>query len=168
MIKNIGGINYECYPLTAAQKVHIYTLNFSPTHEIVNIGSGVYLQMQLNLAALREALNRAVERCESMRMRIWKDPETGEMWQYITPYQNEYFEYYDFSAWDEGRVEEVLNKWTSQPFDTFGGKLSPFDLKTGVTDGMAKTLEPVAEYFVKHPENREALQKVLEGLTKLR
>ena len=124
MIKNIGGINYECYPLTAAQKVHIYTLNFSPTHEIVNIGSGVYLQMQLNLAALREALNRAVERCESMRMRIWKDPETGEMWQYITPYQNEYFEYYDFSAWDEGRVEEVLNKWTSQPLDTFGGKLS--------------------------------------------
>ncbi len=50
----------------------------------------------------------------------------------------------------------------------FGGKLSPFDLKTGVTDGMAKTLEPVAQYFEKHPENREALQKVLEGLTKLR
>ena len=50
----------------------------------------------------------------------------------------------------------------------FSKQLSPFDLKTGVTDGMAKTLEPVAEYFAKHPENREALQKVLDGLTKLR
>lgn len=124
MIKNIGGINYDCYPLTDAQKVHIFTLNYSPTHEIVNIGSGAYLQMELNVAALREALNRAVERCESMRMRIWKDPDTGELWQYVVPYQNEYFEYYDFSAWDEKRVEEVLNKWTSQPFDTYGGKLS--------------------------------------------
>ena len=124
MEKVIGGIKRECYPLTSAQKVHILTLDYSPTHEIVNIGSGAYLQMELNLAALREALNRAVERCESMRMRIWKDPETGEVWQYIEPYQNEFFEYYDFSAWDESRVEEVLNKWTSQPFDTYGGKLS--------------------------------------------
>ncbi len=124
MEKVIGGIKRECYPLTSQQMVHIYTLNYSPTQEVVNIGSGAYLQMNLNLAALREALNRAVERCESMRMRIWKDPETGEAFQYIEPYQNEYFEYYDFSEWDEKRVEEVLCKWTSQPFDTYGGKLS--------------------------------------------
>jgi hypothetical protein len=124
MIKNIGGIDYECYPLTQAQLVHISTLRFSPTQEIVNIATGQYLQTKLNLAALREALNRAVERCESMRMRIWKEPETGELWQYILPYQNEYFEYYDFSEWDESRVTEVLNKWASQPFDTYGGKLS--------------------------------------------
>lgn len=124
MQKVIGGITYECYPLTPAQLVHISTLRYSPTAEIVNIGTGQYLQMSLNIAALREALNRAVERCESMRMRIWKDPETGELWQYIEPYRNEYFEYYDFSEWQEDRVTEVLNKWTSQPFDTYGGKLS--------------------------------------------
>lgn len=46
--------------------------------------------------------------------------------------------------------------------------LSPFDLKTGVTDGLAKTLEPVREYFTEHPENREALTEVLKGLGKLR
>ena len=124
MIKNIGGINYECYPLTPAQMVHIKTLDYSPTAEVVNIGCGQYLQTKLNVAALREALNRAVERCESMRLRIWKDPETGEVWQYVLPYQNEFFEYYDFSEWQEDRVTEVLNKWTSQPFDTYGGKLS--------------------------------------------
>ena len=124
MEKNIGGIIYDCYPLTPAQIVHIYTLKYSPTSEIVNIGTGQYFQTKLNIAALREALNRAVERCESMRLRFWKDPETGEMWQYVVPYTNEYFEYYDFSEWEESRVEEVLNKWTSQGFDTFGGKLS--------------------------------------------
>ena len=50
----------------------------------------------------------------------------------------------------------------------FGGGLSPVDLKTGVTDGMAKTLQPVADYFEQHPENREAIQKVLETVKKLR
>ncbi|MCR5717884.1 MAG: hypothetical protein K6F80_02475 [Oscillospiraceae bacterium] len=124
MQKTIGGITYECYPLTSPQLVQAFTLRYSPTAEVVNIGCGQYLQTDLNLAALREALNRAVERCESMRMRIWKDPETGELWQYIEPYQNQYFEYYDFSAWKEDKVTEVLNKWTSQPFDTYGGKLS--------------------------------------------
>jgi len=50
----------------------------------------------------------------------------------------------------------------------FGGSLSPFDLKTGVTDGMAKTLAPVAEYFEKHPENRQALMDILATVKKLR
>ena len=124
MKKNIGGIEYECLPLTPAQMVHILTLDYSPTAEVVNIGTGQFLQLHLNIAALREALNRAVERNESMRMRIWKEPETGKLWQYILPYQNEYFEYYDFSEWREEAIEEVFRKWTSQPFDTYGGKLS--------------------------------------------
>ena len=119
MEKIIGGIKRECYPLTPAQVIHMYTLKFSPTDEVVNIGTGQYLQIDMNIAALREALNRAVERCESMRLRLWKDPETDEIWQYVMPYQNQYFEYYDFSAWDEEKAHEVMSKWTSQPFDTF-------------------------------------------------
>ena len=74
MEKIIGGIKHECYPLTPAQMVHMYTLQLSPTHEIVNIGSGVFLKTELNVSVLREALNRAIERCESMRLSIWLDP----------------------------------------------------------------------------------------------
>lgn len=50
----------------------------------------------------------------------------------------------------------------------FGGSLSPVDLKSGVTDGLAETLRPVRGYFEKKPENYEALLKVLEGIKKLR
>ena len=124
MLKNIGGINYDCYPLTYAQLLNLSLVKEGCTDEVENIGAGQYLQMDLNVAALREALNRAVERCESMRLRLWKDPDTGEFWQYVVPYQNEHFEYYDFSAWKEEKIKDVLNKWTSQPFDTYGGKLS--------------------------------------------
>lgn len=124
MEKIIGGIKRDCYPITEAQMLHLYTLGFSPTHEIVNMGTGRYLQMELNQAALREALNRAVERCESMRLRLWKDPETGQIWQYVMPYENQYFEYYDFSEWSQEKVDAVMDGWTHQPFDTFGGPLS--------------------------------------------
>ena len=124
MEKIIGGIKRDCYPLTQAQLVHMYTLNFSPSDEVVNIGTGQYFQKEMNVAALREALNRAVERCESMRLRLWKDPETDEVWQYVMPYENQYFEYYDFSEWDEEKAHEVMAKWTSQPFDTYRGALS--------------------------------------------
>ena len=50
----------------------------------------------------------------------------------------------------------------------FGGSLSPMDLKSGVTDGLAETLRPVREYFEAKPENYQALLKVLEGIKKLR
>ncbi len=88
MEKIIGGIKHDCYPLTPAQMVHMYTLQLSPTDEIVNIGTGTFLKTDLNISVLREALNRAVERCEAMRMRIWREPETDKLWQYIVPYKN--------------------------------------------------------------------------------
>lgn len=124
MEKIIGGIKRDCYPLTAAEKLQMYTLSYSPTHEIVNIGVGQYLQTPINQAALREALNRAVERCESLRLRLWRDPETDEIWQYVVPYENQYFEYYDFSEWTDEKAHAALDRWTHQPFDTFGGPLS--------------------------------------------
>ena len=46
----------------------------------------------------------------------------------------------------------------------FGGSLSPMDLKSGVTDGLAETLRPVREYFEAKPEYYQALLKVLEGI----
>ncbi len=50
----------------------------------------------------------------------------------------------------------------------YGGGLSPVDLKSGVTDGLDKTLGPVRAYFAEHPENYEAIQRIVEGIKKLR
>ena len=124
MEKIIGGIKRDCYPITEAEMLHLYTMTFSPTAEIVNLGTGRYLQMPINNSVLREALNRAVSRCESMRLRLWKEPETGQIWQYVMPHEHQYFEYYDFSELSEEKAHKILDGWTAQPFDTFGGALS--------------------------------------------
>ena len=44
----------------------------------------------------------------------------------------------------------------------------PVDLKSGVIDGLARTLAPVEEYFRNKPENYEAMLGVLKGIGKLR
>ena len=49
----------------------------------------------------------------------------------------------------------------------YGCNLSPVDLKSGVVDELAKTLEPVSKYFEENPENYEAMVAVLKKLGKL-
>lgn len=50
----------------------------------------------------------------------------------------------------------------------YGGGLSPVDLKSGVSDGLDKTLQPVRDYFAQHPENFEKLETIVANLKKLR
>ncbi|MDD2626392.1 MAG: tyrosine--tRNA ligase [Candidatus Methanomethylophilus sp.] len=52
--------------------------------------------------------------------------------------------------------------------DYFSGKLSPVDLKTGMAEGTAKVLDPVAAYFREHPENYLRMQEIMKTVGKLR
>ena len=39
---NVNGAVLQCYPLTAAQRIHNYTIKFS-CHQVLNIGTGFYV-----------------------------------------------------------------------------------------------------------------------------
>ena len=41
------------------------------------------------------------------------------------------------------------------------GELHPMDLKNGVADAIAEILAPAREYLIKHPDNFEALKKII-------
>ena len=77
MEKVIGGIKRDCYPLTPAQMVHMYTLKFSPTDEVVNIGTGQFLhcakRFYARFGALQTFLRRAV-RGKDNRSRVFLSP----------------------------------------------------------------------------------------------
>lgn len=122
MQKIINGVVRECYPLTSAQKIHIFTLTLGKS-EIANIGTGQYFKKNINFSILNEALNRAVKRCESMQLRFYMEPETKECVQYIVPYSYQDFAYYDFSSISETKAEKILDDWTSIPFDVTSGQL---------------------------------------------
>ena len=66
-----------------------------------------------------------------------------------------------------GGGSAVYNSYEEFSEAYFSGKLFPSDLKSGAAEGLIKVLEPVKEYFDEHPENYEAMQKVLKKLGKL-
>ncbi|MBQ8930845.1 MAG: hypothetical protein IJ045_00240, partial [Ruminiclostridium sp.] len=71
---NVNGAVLQCYPLTAAQRIHNYTIRFS-AHQVLNIGTGFYVQIELNHDKLREAIKLAYQQFDSMRIRFLKDED---------------------------------------------------------------------------------------------
>ena len=66
-----------------------------------------------------------------------------------------------------GGGSAVYNSYEELSEAYFSGKLFPSDLKSGAAEGLIQVLEPVKEYFDEHPENYEAMQRVLKKLGKL-
>ena len=64
---------YKTYPLTAAQKYHFYYSQYCPGQEILNVGSSLTIEFELNVDELRKAIYKAYDRCESMRARLVYD-----------------------------------------------------------------------------------------------
>ena len=120
-MKVIDGRN--CYPLTAAQKLHFYYQQFCPKKQVLNIGTSLTIQQSLDFGALKEAVYQAYARCESMRLRFVKD-EKGEVYQYIADREERDIEFFDFSAWQECHAADKMREWTAVPFERFDTPLN--------------------------------------------
>ena len=58
---------YPVYPLTAAQKFHFFYQNFCPKKEVLNIGTSLTIEVEIDWELLRQSIYKAYERCEAMR-----------------------------------------------------------------------------------------------------
>ena len=106
---------YPVYPLTNAQKFHLYYQRFCPKKEVVNIGTSLTIGMDLDIDVLKEAIYKAYERCESMRIRFAKDKE-GNWYQYIVEKEEREIEYVDFTGKTMEEANEIMTDWTRKPF----------------------------------------------------
>ncbi len=114
----VNGAVLQCYPLTAAQRLHNYTVKYCPFHQILNIGSGLYIQMETDFDLLREAIYVAYERFDCMRLRFLKDTD-DTVYQYLVPTEDREIPFRDFSSWQEEDVKRELEGWTKIPFKRF-------------------------------------------------
>ena len=71
---------YPVYPLTVAQKFHLYYLPFCPNAAVLNIGTSLTIGTDLDWDVLRESIYKAYERNEGMRIRFAKDKEGNVSW----------------------------------------------------------------------------------------
>ncbi len=106
---------YTVYPLTAAQKFHFFYLDYCPNKAVVNIGTSLTIETELDFEVLRESILKAYERSESMRIQFAKDKE-GVWYQYVADQTEQEIPFYDFTQKSMEEAEEIMKKWTQTPF----------------------------------------------------
>ncbi len=119
----VNGVNLECYPLTAAQRLHNYTVKYCPYHQILNIGTGLYIKLDVDFSLLKEAIYESYVRFESMRLRFLKDTD-DTVYQYLVPFEDREIEFFDFSNWNEEDAHNEMRKWTAVPFKRFNSPMN--------------------------------------------
>lgn len=114
---------HEVYPLTAAQKFHCFYLNFCPKKEVVNIGTSLTINAEIDFDVLKQSIYKAYERCESMRLRFTQG-EDGQWYQYVADKEDRDIEFVDFSDKTMEEAEAVMRGWTQVPFERFDSPLN--------------------------------------------
>lgn len=120
---NLNGAVLQCYPLTAAEKIHHYSTKMCPYHQLLNIGTGFYIQQEVDFDLLKQAIYMAYERIDSMRLRFLED-EDGTVYQYIVPTEDRDIPFRDFSKWNEEDAHNEMRKWTAIPFKRYNSPMN--------------------------------------------
>lgn len=109
---------YKVYPLTSAQKLHFYCLKYCPEKQVLNIGSSLTIQVDLDWDVLRSCIREAIARCDTMRLRFAHDKE-GNIYQYVVKEETKEIEHFDFTGWQEEEAQRKLKEWTEVPFERY-------------------------------------------------
>ena len=119
---NVNGTTMKCYPLTAAQRLHFYTLKFAEP-QVLNIGTGLYIKQEVDFDVLKQCIQRAVSDMDSMRLRFLQD-EDGTVYQYVVPFDEKEIGFFDFSAWKEEDAREEMTRWTHKPLPRYNSAMN--------------------------------------------
>jgi len=106
---------YTVYPLTVAQKFHRFYLDRCPKKQVVNIGTSLTIETEIDFEVLKQSIYKAYERCEAMRIRFAQDKD-GTWYQYIIDKEERDIEFVDFSEKTMEEAEAIMKGWTEVPF----------------------------------------------------
>ena len=108
---------YKTYPLTVAQKFHFFYLERCPKKEVVNVGTSLTIEYELDIDELRKAIYKAYERCEAMRLRFAYDKKEKQWYQYVVEKEEREIEYVDFTGKTIEEAADTMKAWTEVPFE---------------------------------------------------
>ena len=108
----------KVYPLTSAQKLHYYSMKYCPKKQVLNIGTSLTIQVELQWDVLKECIREAIQRCEAMRVQFGEDKD-GNVYQYVLEEQVAEIKHFDFGHWREEDAHNKMTEWTSTPFEMY-------------------------------------------------
>ena len=106
----------EQYPITAAQRLHLVTLQNACEKQVLNICVSLFIHLDVDFDALARAVRRAVERDDSVRVRFTCGKD-GTARQYIVPADDRPVRHVDLSRMTESEAMLELHRWSRQPFE---------------------------------------------------
>ncbi len=108
---------YTTYPLTRAQTFHFYYMDKCPKKEVVNVGTSLTIDYELDFDVLKKSIYKAIERCESMRIRFAYDSKLKQWFQYVVEKEDRDIEFFDFSEHTMEEANTMMTSWTRIPFN---------------------------------------------------
>lgn len=110
---------HNVYPLTVAQKFHLYYLPYCPNAAVLNIGTSLTIGTDIDWDVLRESIYKAYARNEGMRVRFTND-EDQTCYQYVADVEEDrrdrQIDFVDFSGKTMEEAEKTMQQWTTVPF----------------------------------------------------
>lgn len=108
---------FETYPLTKAQTFHFFYMDKCPKKEVLNVGTSLTIEFELDFDVLKQSIYKAIERCESMRIRFVYDSKEKQWFQYVADKEERDIEFFDFSNHTMEEANSMMTSWTRKPFD---------------------------------------------------
>jgi hypothetical protein len=93
-------------------------MKYCPKKQVLNIGSGLTIQVELEWETLKDCIKEAVMRCEALRVQFAEDKD-GNVYQYVAKDQEINVEHFDFSHWKVEDAHDKMTEWTSTPFELY-------------------------------------------------
>lgn len=113
----------KLYPLANSQKMHYFTLKYCPMKQVLNIGTSLTIETDIDFNVLKQSIYEVYDRYESMRIRFCLD-ENNEVKQYIVPHEDRDIPFFEFSHWKFEDAENEMRKWTEVPFERFDSPMN--------------------------------------------
>ena len=94
----------ETFPLTAAEKLHLLAVQeFNP--QVVNIGVCLTMKANLDFGLLKKCIQLEYQRCDSLRIRFTPPDDSGEIRQYIAPFDSRDIRFVDFTGKSQEEIQ---------------------------------------------------------------
>lgn len=115
----------ETFPLTAAEKLHLLAVQeFNP--QVVNIGVCLTMKANLDFGLLKKCIQLEYQRCDSLRIRFTPPDDSGEIRQYIAPFDSRDIRFVDFTGKSQEEIQKTLYDWTAVPFARYDSPMNEF------------------------------------------
>lgn len=108
----------ECYPLTAAQKMHHNWIKKYKTQQVSGVSVVASLQIPLDFGLLKQCLQLEFERYGCLRIRFTKPDNKGDVEQYIIKKDTRDIPMKDLSGMSLAEADRTMQQWA---YETFNG-----------------------------------------------